>query len=1152
MTNYESIMTCLNPDFLPTPEQREVITSNSPAILVVAGAGSGKTATMANRIAYQIGTGTVRPGEVLGLTFTRKAAGELAQRVDQALMRLSKGGFLTSQGEGLSALRERMDRPNISTYNSFAADIAASYGMLVRKDPGARLITDAERWQLMEEIVGAWPTREEDEVLRESAQSTIISYSLSLASSLIDNQLTTDEAREFLAREIDALNRLEEEGKGVKLGKQDGVSLTTEWNTLRKKGLPALQRRRQMLDIVDVYLERKKQLGVVEFADQVATAAAVLGEHPALGEELAGRYRLVLLDEYQDTSINQADLLVKALGSKMGAWRSVCAVGDPYQAIYGWRGASASALADFAVQFRRHMGGLEELTLSTSFRNDCAILDAANAVALGIEDTALPVKKLEARKKAGPGKVTEIRTVLREDSYRAIAWRIKDVMAAMADKDGGAEIAVLCRKRKYIETIVEALNEVGVPYEIVGGESLLQRPEILTIRAALAAVATPGRNDRLMRLLTYVGIGASDLRALSAWAQEYAAHQLRSIHPGKESNGTGQAGGDGETSGASLNPRGEGTLIEALTYLPSLDWTSYRGEAFSEAGRAQLELLSGVLQSIRGAIHSDLSDLIAFVSQALGLDLAAATRASGGQRVRTSINSFIALGGSYQREHPGSSLADFLEWMETSDEKEHGGEDEAGIESARLDEDIEVRPGVVQIMTIHAAKGLEWRDLVAIPELVEGEFSDIESRVKSWPTQSETFPYPLRADYKYLPQFDPAQCEDRAEAAQGIYEFKKIALPEYESQEQRRLAYVAFTRPRAELLLAGYGLKSPEKAEPRTKGRGQNVVSEDPVTVQLLKRSTYLTDIRKKTDVTPFAELAGPDWPSELIEQVGEQAEVDWLVERLGEDAVYPPKLAPVPHYAEMPDLLHWPQSIQRKLDSLAPLATDADLKEWQWQADVLLAERRDTRATTLARPYYTATDMVHLSEDSEAFLANQRRPIPSKPSGAARLGTNMHAQIAHHFTEPATLDIDSLMELPASDLDMDSSREGQLYDAFLASPWAGCAPLAIEQSLEIVVADRIIRCTIDAVLDTSAKPGAHPITIVDWKTGRRPRNKDLPSRELQLALYRLAWSRAHKVPLDQIGACFVYLGEPESRRELQAGELTEEEITERIAAALN
>lgn len=1138
MSRYDEIMQILNAKFPPTEQQRAVIESMAPGILVVAGAGSGKTATMVNRIAYNVAIKSVRPGEVLGLTFTRKAAGELSERVDRALAKLRRAGI----GAEVDP-RDDLDRPVIATYNSFASEIASSYGMLIGADPAARLITDAERWQIMRDIVETWPHTSDDDPFHGSSPRSITDTALTMAAALIDNQCTTDEARAFFDLELEALEAFGEDKTRFKNAKD----ASAHWTQLRGGG-DSLRVRRAALDIVDVYLARKRELGVVEFADQVAIAASVLRAFPALGQELAGRYRLVLLDEYQDTSINQAEFLAQALApvlsddadetipespggsSANSRTRSVCAVGDPRQAIYGWRGASANALADFEKEFGRRLGGIETLSLTTSFRNDEAILASANAVAEGIEAQALTVAELKPRPNSGPGRVVEVRTLLREDSYRAIAWRIRDVMrtvAANPERDG-AEIAVLCRKHSYEDLLVAALAELDIPYEIVGGESLIKRPEVLTIRAALAVVATPGRNDQLLRLLTLLGIGSSDLRALRAWSGEIAAREIAK-------------------AGSALSPRDEQSLVEAATYLPPEDWTPRHGAGLSLEGRERLAFLSDALAELRVSIHAPLADLIAQTARHFGLDLTAAVRADGAQRVRTSLDSFIALGDSFETSHPGSSLLDFLAWLDASDAREHGGEEEAGEDAIRVDEEIEVHAGVVQIMTVHAAKGLEWRDLVVVPEVVDREFSDITSNVKAWPQNSSVFPFPLRADRKYLPQFEIAECADKFEAGETYLDFKRNQLTAYESQEARRLAYVAFTRPQAELLVAGYGLKNREEVK-RLKEEGG--------VVPLKARSTYLEDMRARATVTPIAEVAGPNWPTELVSEVGESIALNELVATLGEETVASQGLPEIPHYEDLTDLVRWPSDVPRSFGDLAPVAGDGSSDEWEWQADVLLSERLTTDEALLAkaeRPYLTATDVVHLSENSEEFLLNQRRPVPQKPSRAARLGTSMHAQIAHHFSQPATLNIDSLYDVPEFDVDMDTQREAeeQLLEAFLASPWADYPPLAIEQSMEIVVAGRIIRCTIDAVLDTSAVPGMKPVTIVDWKSGRRPSAHQVDSRELQLALYRLAWARSRRMPLEDIGACFVYLREKQGRQVLQAGNLSEAEVSKRIEESL-
>lgn len=193
MSRYDEIMQILNAKFPPTEQQRAVIESTAPGILVVAGAGSGKTATMVNRIAYNIAIKSVRPGEVLGLTFTRKAAGELSERVDRALAKLRRAGI----GAEVDP-RDDLDRPVIATYNSFASEIASSYGMLVGADPAARLITDAERWQIMRDIVETWPHTSDDDPFHGSSPRSITDTALTMAAALIDNQCTTDEARALL------------------------------------------------------------------------------------------------------------------------------------------------------------------------------------------------------------------------------------------------------------------------------------------------------------------------------------------------------------------------------------------------------------------------------------------------------------------------------------------------------------------------------------------------------------------------------------------------------------------------------------------------------------------------------------------------------------------------------------------------------------------------------------------------------------------------------------------------------------------------------------------------------------------------------------------------------------------------------------------
>lgn len=1164
---YESFLRSLNAPFEPTEEQRNVITSSEPLMLVVAGAGSGKTATMANRIAYQVAAGNVRPDQVLGLTFTRKAAGELSERVNRVLSQIR----LSASGDA----RQNLAWPKISTYNSFAAEIASSYGLVIGANPRARLITDAERWQLMESIIDSLSASQSTDLFSTVSRRTLVETSLKLAAGIIDNRPAgshessgtigqfADQVEVFLTQEIDALARLAADDSKI-VGQPQASKY---WTELKKNAPNSLSIVRALLTVVRTYFDKKNELGLVEFADQVSTASQVLERFPELGTDISEQYRLILLDEYQDTSKNQEGLLLNALGGGLksdSGFFSLCAVGDPNQAIYGWRGASASALEDFAANFGKlrmvdpairslaqhedpadsSQPLVERLTLSTSFRNDAAILAAANALAHSQLPGRSPVARLQARPQAGTGRVVEIRPFLREDSYRAIAWRIRDVFEQVRMEPGNrqAEVAVLCRKRAYIALMIDALIELDIPYEVVGGESLISRPEILSIRAALGVVVNPARNDLLLRLATLMGVGATDMRVLAEWSNVYAKSQV---------------------THAEMSARDERSLVEAVSALPPTTWSSRDGMSFSRLGYERLQHLASILEQVRQSIHLPLPDVIASASRLLGIDVAVAFRSVGKRRVRTSIDSFIALGGSYQANHPGSTAKAFIEWVDAVAEKEFGGEESAGSDYED-DTSVEVNAGTVQIMTVHSAKGLEWRDLVAIPEMVTGQFAEIHKGARAWPQNKEIFPFPLRQDYEHLPQFRISDMGGKEEAGAAYAFFRQSSLLIHESAEARRLAYVAVTRPQREVLLAGYALKEPE-AKPRSK--------KETTVAAICERSEFLTAIREEAHVVPIKDLANSTWPANLVEEAPEEASIAELREWIDLPESWEVGKEPVPDHLNS-NLKSWPRDISHSFhrgigtrpgseasqggepnQELAEVPLDL-----VGRAHAIAAQARENDADReLENPYYTATDMVHLLETPHEFILNQRRPIPRQPTRAARLGTLVHSRIANYFGQPLTLDLDSINE-NETDPDVPSLRptsgassveEDRLYHAFEQSRWANFAPLGIEESLEIVVGGKIVRCTIDAVLDTSTAPSNSPVTIVDWKTGRRPTGQLLESRELQLALYRLAWARHAGIPVSDIGACFVYLAEPPATQDLHAGFLSEEAIVARIEHAL-
>ncbi|QGH70275.1 UvrD-helicase domain-containing protein [Pseudactinotalea sp. HY158] len=342
----------------PTPEQQAVIEAPLEPQLVIAGAGSGKTATMASRVVYLVANGLVAPEQILGLTFTRKAAAELADRVRRRLRSV----------RDLDPELDLDDQPRISTYNSYAAGIVTDHALRAGIDPDTTLIGEAGTFQLAAEVVQTWA----EPLSSGAAPGTLVAAVTALSGELAEHGLTTREATAYLRTLATDLS-----------GKEAAGRQRAPRAEIRHL-IASLGERIEILAMVEAYQRLKHERNVVDFGDQVRTAATIAQRVGAVGRAERDHYRVVLLDEYQDTSIAQVQLL-RALFSgevETGRGHPVTAVGDPNQAIYGWRGAAAGTLLDFPRAFPRADGAAADIaTLSTAWRNAEAVLAVANKVA---------------------------------------------------------------------------------------------------------------------------------------------------------------------------------------------------------------------------------------------------------------------------------------------------------------------------------------------------------------------------------------------------------------------------------------------------------------------------------------------------------------------------------------------------------------------------------------------------------------------------------------------------------------------------------------------------------------------------------------------------------------------------------------------------
>lgn len=1061
----------------PTAEQQAVIEGPLRPTVVVAGAGSGKTETMAARVVWLVANGLVAPQDVLGLTFTRKAALELGARLSTKLRRLQEVGLWTRQEQQLSDAAaaptgvlhppldeahlptddvgpgpDGFDLPTISTYHAYAGRLVDEHGLRLGVEPDSVLLSEAACWQLAHDLVHR---HEGDLPGLTSAPATVVRAVLALAGELGEHLVQPSQAIQFLERVADRLVDLEHEGQPLKTGEK-----TAE--TLRVQAL--------LYPLVEDYRRAKAARGALDFGDQMALAARLARDIPEVGMSERTRFRAVLLDEFQDTSEAQMVLLTSLFA---GHDLSVTAVGDPHQSIYGWRGASATTLTRFPTEFAVEGRPAQVLQLTTSWRNDRHVLDVANTVSAPLrEETSVPVAML----RPGPGAADGSVEVARLLDHVAEAEHVADwVQERWVDADTGTA-AVLCRARAQFPVVVDALRRRGLPVEVVGLGGLLDTPEVLDLVALLWLAQEPTRGDQAVRLLAgpVCRLGAADIDALWAWARLDARH-----------------GGAEATRERGHAP----VLAEAVEHPPPPGWVGPGGEHLSPEGQARVAWLSGVLGAVRRLTGLPLPDLVTEAERLLGLDIEVASdpdlHPSWG---RAPLDALADVAAGYAAGADRVTLGGFLAWLDAAREHERGLE---GVEVPELAE-VSVDTSAIQVLTVHAAKGLEW-DAVAVPGLVEGTFPAgrvtpvfadgrwqvKERREKGWLAGIGRLPTPLRGDRQGRPDIDWLNVP-HTRALRSELEELELAHGRFSVQEERRLAYVAFTRARHRVLIT---------APVWSTGTRPRITSR------------FLDELRAVPGVSTreWLPMPDPEDPEQLQHpRLTEQQTATWPLAR--------------------DERRRFVLDVSTALVSaraasgqgLLPLEVGED--RWGELIELLLAERaeRSKGADAAVVPEHLSTSsLVELAGDPAAFRRRLRRPVPTPPAAQARLGTAFHAWVEQHYATATLVDLHQLeLDDVTEPADLDHLRR-----TFLASEWADRSPSAIEVALETVVGGRSVRGRIDAVFP-DADGG---VTIVDWKTGSPGSAQEQRLRALQLAVYRVAYARLTGRDLTTVRAAFFY-----------------------------
>ena len=1021
--------------FEPTDEQWQAIRYPPVPLSVVAGAGSGKTAVMAARIAHLVVSGQASPAEILGLTFTNKAAKELEARVDEALARVD-----LPPGEEAS----------VFTYHGFADRVVRDYGPRIGIEPEVALLSKAQAYMLIERLL-------EDmsfDALRVNWIPTVVGKVGALAEAC-GNHLVDPER--VIAADAELAAAYE------RAGKQPPRRLD---ETLRE--------RPDVCRAVRAYIDRKRALGRIDYGDQIQLAFRLVAEHPEVAAALGVRWPVVLLDEYQDTNVAQR----KMIGRIYAPGSAITVVGDPDQAIYAWRGATLHNI----LAFPRHFPGEDGVPsarrpLQVSFRSARRILAVADAVI-----SEIPAERRGGQKvllhhaPTGEGRVTCDLVASQVEEAELVATEIERLTDPGEGGVDGApvafeQIAILCRARRLFAELQSALRRRGIPVEVVGLQGLLTVPEVTDLLAHLRLAVDPGDNISFARIAMGPRwrVGFRDLAALARWAAQHTRRFVEALAEKEERWGEVDPGEE------------RFSLSEALGRIAEVP-------DLSEEARSRLARFGAHLDELRAGLRgATLSEAVERVLTASGIE--DELRAAGtpvAEAARANLSSFLDETEAFSPLEGEASVPAFLDYLDSA-------KDVADLEIAQPQLDHSVK-----LMTMHQAKGLEF-DVVFVPGMAKGTFP--EGRVTDNPTMSSSeLPYSVREDAEHLPQWQENMSRFHEE------------LRARHLEDERRLAYVALTRARKELHLsaahwygrdrktpAGPGIFFAELAgAPAGSNGSEGSSAHDAVEVRSYvecpPHNPVQLDLENRAQRWPPAEELGRDplfaegWRVALERALADPESMDRLVATSGVD---PERFAAAKETAAT--------QLELVTSEAAPPSPDERLKS------------------------LSVSSVIQLARCPKQFYWTVVRPLPRRPSAAARTGQEIHRWIQIRSIGQGRLDDpEAPPDLAPDELgDEDvAGGLGSLRSAFESSRYARMRPRFVEQPFVLALGEGyLVRGRMDAVYVTDDGMWE----VVDYKTGGKPSETDTTHR-LQLTIYALAAQRIWGIAPESLRVSCFYL----------------------------
>ncbi len=425
-----------------THAQRDAVTHEGGPLLIIAGAGTGKTTVITRRIAWLLATKRARPEEILALTFTEKAAAEMEERVD----------LLVPYGYVDVAIR---------TFHAFGDQLLREHALKIGRSPSFRVLSSAEQIVFLRQHLFDLSL----EVLRPLHDPTRFLEALATVFSRAKDEVASPETYRAYARQ------LAEEAAAA----PDDAALAA-----------AGRRHGEVANSYAAYQRLLQQADAVDFGDQVLLAVQLLEQHPEVRAALKTRFRYILIDEFQDTNYAQFYLLQLLADPAM----NVTVVADDDQSIYKWRGAAISNVLKFLDHYRQ----VRTVVLTENFRSSQPILDCAYRLIRFNDPDRLEVKQGIEKKLVAKANLTNEEPHLRVfDTVSSEADWVARTIREMLDADARRpqDVAILVRSNREADLFLRALNVAGVPWRFSGASGLFARSEAKLLVSCLKTLADP-------------------------------------------------------------------------------------------------------------------------------------------------------------------------------------------------------------------------------------------------------------------------------------------------------------------------------------------------------------------------------------------------------------------------------------------------------------------------------------------------------------------------------------------------------------------------------------------------------------------------------------------------------------------------------------